>query len=838
MTDIQLNDVAAVPTAEAEAQAGVTAVACWIADSELNAFTFCSSAFEAWFDLWHEEARAGVPTLTPQAFLACLHPDDRNRLMLALDSANAEQMVDMVCRILTARNETAFVQLQVFLLCDASGEARQRFGIVTPASANESAEDKGSRALKRLRASVWPKPVLTWLCDASLQLTYVSPGYTEQFGWTAQQAEGRPAMQWFSLQDRDYLQQRLEALIREPRSSVSERLRMQDVQGDWHWVECQWSNLLHVPDVGALLCQIQDISSVKSVEDEMMSLTVRLEQRTHAGDQALLRAHRQLHQLAERHRLLMDALPDVVLLIDAQGNVIEAEGDLNLLGQPQANLLGCTVLDVFDATSAETLLKAIERFEHSGKHEEVEIEHHTNDKAVILQARFARCDSGALLVVLRDATQVQHAIRSAEHAARVDPLTGLPNRLAFERALQDAMQASTHNGLVSCAVLLVDLDRFKQINDELGHAVGDQVLMVLGARLRTLDSAQLRLARIGGDEFAAVVTHTGNPAAAARAAASAAEHIIDMVAQPFLIGGENLRLSASIGIAVHPEHGSDAALVRAADVAMYHAKSRGRARYAFYATRLASREMDRLRDEVTLRRMMEANRLGSAYEPQVRLESGEVVGYELRLTSRDLPNVESHRFLRVAEQAGMLRELTQWALQDIFAYLRTQAATDRLPVALDLSPYLLLDNVFVDALLALLEKNTDLLAHLRLDISAQFPESDIGALIVSTRRLHELSVQLALDEVGGCTHLGLLRLPGLTEIKLLSSLTSGLSQDDETQGIVDGLIALGRRLGLRVTAIGIASPGTAQLLAMSGIEYGQGSAFATRRILRAAKPAS
>lgn len=424
-----------------------------------------------------------------------------------------------------------------------------------------------------------------------------------------------------------------------------------------------------------------------------------------------------------------------------------------------------------------------------------------------------------------DFTAIHQAEEKLNHLAHHDALTDLPNRLLFddrfERAIEHARRAQQ-----SCTLLFLDLDSFKVVNDTLGHAIGDDLLRGVAQRLRASLRRSDTLARLGGDEFV-VLTSGTQPEDASHLAIK----ILSALREPFDLGEEQIRISASIGIAVFPDHGSDRnVLMRAADIAMYSAKSQGRNRYQFFTEDMSERTHERMQMEQGLRRAIESDALEVHYQPQLRLSDRQRVGVEalVRWPHPDLGMVAPSRFIPVAEESGIIEGLGLWVLRracrDIIGLPDCDGRQMRLAVNVSVRQFLRDD--FVAQVLEVLTETGFPAEAPELEITestVQVIEQSAGILDA----LKRLGVSISIDDFGtGYSSLSVLRGLPIDRIKIDRSFVADLTESDDARAMIDAMLALGRSLRMKTIAEGIELPEQAELLTRLGCDEGQGYLFA------------
>ncbi|HEY1565782.1 MAG TPA: EAL domain-containing protein [Solirubrobacteraceae bacterium] len=406
------------------------------------------------------------------------------------------------------------------------------------------------------------------------------------------------------------------------------------------------------------------------------------------------------------------------------------------------------------------------------------------------------------------------------HQARHDSLTGLPNRVLFQDRAGQVILAAQREGR-GVAVMVMDLDRFKEINDTLGHASGDRLLVEAARRLQaTLRDADT-IARLGGDEFA-ILLHDGSPDAVAGAAARIQTAFTD----PFWLDGLPLQIEASVGAAIYPEHASDVAgLIQRADIAMYVAK-RGNSGWEMYDHSQDGHQPQRLSLISELRRAIDERELVLHYQPKLDLRSGQVASVEALLRwhhpTRGL--VGPNEFIDVAQETSLIKPLTLYVIDDALRQCRAWLEDGlTLAVAVNVSTRNLIDLDFPEQVGALLAKWGIGPELLELEITESAIVADMFRMRGVLERLGAMGLRLSVDDFGtGYTSLGYLRRLPISELKIDRSFVSHMATSEEDAVIVRSTIDLGRNLGLGVVAEGVEDAEVLEALRELGCDVAQG----------------
>jgi diguanylate cyclase (GGDEF)-like protein/PAS domain S-box-containing protein len=417
--------------------------------------------------------------------------------------------------------------------------------------------------------------------------------------------------------------------------------------------------------------------------------------------------------------------------------------------------------------------------------------------------------------------ELRQARDEAQHQALHDGLTGLPNRTLLRDRLQQAIFVAERDHAV-LALLIMDLDRFKDVNDTLGHHTGDELLQQVGLRVRKVLRASDTVARMGGDEFGVVLPM----AADAELAARVAQVLVKALEQPFTLDGHAVSVGASIGIAMYPEHGADVeTLLRHADVAMYIAK-RGATGHAVYSWERDVQDPDRLSLIGELREGIERNELVLHYQPKLSLITGRCDRVEALVRWQHPRHglMPPDHFIPLAEQTGLIKPLTQWVLETALRQCRTwrDSGLDII-VAVNLSMRNLHDPDLVEQIVHLLKTTGVQPESLKLEVTESALMTDPQRALATLTRLRDIGVEVAIDDFGtGHASLSYLKQMPVGEIKLDRSFVRDMRTDKNDYTIVRSTIELAHDLGLRVIAEGVEDQATWDLLVELGCDLAQG----------------
>jgi len=625
----------------------------------------------------------------------------------------------------------------------------------------------------------------------------------ELFGFRVDEVKGRSFLMFFDPPQHAEVLASVHALARGERIHTLRRCVRRD--GAIFEADIAATGL---PD-GSVLAIVRDVSERRRAEDELL-----------AGRQLLART--------------LAALDEAVVAWERpEGRIVEVNPAVaKLTGRPLESILGAPIsrLELLDPSGAPVpLLQGVDEVVVDGQVRRV-------DGRVVPVRGHARAVSGARplgVIALRDVSEEEARRRSAElhaaelqHAAHHDTLTGLPNRALLEDRLDRAIAHARRSGQ-RVALLYLDLDRFKNVNDTYGHHAGDRLLVEVGRRLSACVRASDTVASLGGAELVVLLDELGSP----EAAAAIARKIERALAEPIELSGHDVRTGTSIGIALFPGDGEGAAaLERAADAALYLAKERGRGNHQFFTEELNKRVQNVARLHLRLRQALARGQIGLAWQPQINLHTGTIEAFEALLRWRDdeLGDVPALTVVRAAEESGLIAALGAFVIEQICRQAeRWRGMGKPIRVIANVSPVQLRFDDFPEVVGRALRACSLPPSLLELEIPEPPLVADLDHVIPTLARLRGLGVRLALDDFGiGLSSLRELRRLPLDRLKLSHELFPDVLAEPGDEAVLRAAAAVARSLGLQVVAEGIETPEQLGFARSLGCDLVQGFLYA------------
>ncbi|WP_374469680.1 putative bifunctional diguanylate cyclase/phosphodiesterase [Phenylobacterium sp.] len=670
-----------------------------------------------------------------------------------------------------------------------------------PPEAQDDPELDLARRRDEIRSLANDVPVVIWTTDAQGRLTFINRRWTEITGQDAAAAAEGGGGFWNMAHPDDVARvtAAYHSAIRGQRE-IRLEYRLRTRQGDWIWVldvgeprrDAQGALLGYV---GAVI----DISERKVVEARLAQTA---------------------HRLGE----VLESTGDSVIVIDREGAVSYFNSNASARLRPRRIRLGMPLASLF---ASEEISELVTQLTSAMRNvQPVQFETYVRPLRKWLEVRAFPSAEG-LSLFFRDVSERRAAederraaAEQLAHAARHDSLTGLPNRLAFGERMAEALRDRLPDETL--ALLYFDLDGFKEVNDTLGHAAGDEVLQAVSARLRLMLDPQTTIYRLSGDEFAVI-----RPSLPPSEATALAARIIELLNQPVQVDGGRVVIAGSVGVALAPDHGvGSEALLKAADVALYRAKAAGGGVCRVFDQAMAAALAATRALKADLGQALDLGLLRLAYQPLVNLSTGVVTGFEalLRCDHPRLASLPPARLIEGAEAGGLMIPIGQWAVRE--ACRAAMAWPPHVAVAINLSAVQFALEGLVQNVESALRETGLPPERLQLEITESLPLRTDSENLRKLRALQRLGVTMVLDDFGtGYSSLSHLRAFPFARIKLDKSFVRDAGVDPQSEAIARAVASLGEGLGLKLTAEGIETADQARWLRQLNFSDGQGFLF-------------
>ena len=753
-------------------------------------------------------------------FSEIVHPDDLDHVVEEVRQYTVEKRKSFTqeYRLLSADGEVHWVDDRTVIQFDARGQVTGYLGIITDITERNKAETALKLSQEKYRALVETTHDFVWEVDRKALYTYCSPQVEGLLGYTPEQMLGRTPYEFMTAMDAGVIAGKFREIAGKKRAFTA--LENTNIHRDGHEIILETSGVPYFDADGQLAGYRgigRNITERKRVQQQV------------TGQEKFLQS-----VIDGVHDSIMVISKDytIQLMNQAARDSVQAEFVADSK-RPRCHEVSHHSHTPCDGNSHPCPLKQVLE---SGEAATVVHKHPAADGSIAFVELIAsplRNESGevqGIIEIARDITSYLSTQRELEQQkvvlhelAHHDALTGLPNRLLFLDRLQQAIKKA-HRSNSRLAVLFIDLDRFKQINDSLGHAMGDAVLKAVARRLEGCLREDDVVARLGGDEFTIIMDSLSNT----RHVVAMAQKLIGIVQNSVKQEELELYVSASVGIALYPQDGEDAeVLLRNADAAMYRAKSEGKNSFQFYTADMTEQAFERVLMESHLHRALQSDQFTVLYQPQIDLHTDELLGVEalVRWQHPELGQLSPSKFITLAEDTGLILPLGERVLRIACVQMAAwhQAGLKPGRVAVNVTANQLGDSDFLPMIERIFEESGCRPQWLELEITEGVIMQRHERSFQILQRLKNLGIELAIDDFGtGYSSLAYLKRLPVSKLKIDRSFIKDIPEDDSDNAIARAVIAMGRSLDLRVIAEGVERPRQAAFLKKEGCDEVQG----------------
>jgi diguanylate cyclase (GGDEF)-like protein/PAS domain S-box-containing protein len=729
-----------------------------------------------------------------------VHPDDRTRVRAAADAAVASgRRLDLEHRIVLPDGAVRQVHLRAEVVRNEQGKPTRMTGVLQDITERKRAEAELKASEERMRRLVETTHVVPWTFDpAPRRFTYVGPQIERIVGFGVEE--------WCSV---GLLEERVHA---EDRSAVLHALRAREGERELEFrFEARDGRRVWLR---ALISAVSGEAGRVTLQGFLIDVS---EQK---------RAAEQLRLAAE----VFQSSGEAIVISDASLRIVTVNPAFTAItGYTPQEAEGHTLYELSRGVrSAEHDREILNEVQRCGYWQgEVWDRRKSGDsypKWLTLSAvRDATGRIANYIELFSDISERKEREERVRHLAHHDALTGLPNRVLLSDRIAQTLALAQRNETLA-AVMFLDLDRFKNVNDSLGHSAGDKLLQEVAARLKAAMRASDTVSRLGGDEFVIVMPDATDQAAIA----VAARKVLEAVGRPYNVDGHELVSTPSLGIAVYPTDGGDVeTLLRNADAAMYHAKESGRNNYQFFTQDMNARAVERLSLERSLRRALERDELRLHFQPQYEIASGGIVGVEalIRWEHPEQGLISPGRFMPFAEESGLILPIGAWVLERA-CWQNREWQRQGLPavrMSVNISALQFRQAGFADTVRHALEKSGLDARFLELEVTESVIMHDAERVTDMLAELKRMGLELAIDDFGtGYSSLSYLKRFPIDRLKIDQSFVRDIPSDGEDAAIIGAIIGLTRNLGLRTIAEGVETREQLAFLREQGCDEVQG----------------
>jgi diguanylate cyclase (GGDEF)-like protein/PAS domain S-box-containing protein len=744
--------------------------------------------------------------LTRASWLELVHPDDRPRLLATSEDAVAGRRPYTIDhRIQLPDGSLRYVHERAEVVRDASGRPVRLLGTMHDITERKQAEEALRRSERRFRHLVESTDVIPWSADPdTLRFTYVGPQAVKLLGYAQQQwYKDGFWLERMHPDDRGWVLRKARSALEQGRDTELE-YRMLTADGRTVWLRDSFG-------------VVQDDGGQASLQGFLFDITTRK------------RAEEQLRLAGE----VFQSSGEAIVITDGDMRILSVNPAFTTVtGYTAEEAVGQTPYGLSRGIRSQERDREIWACVWQEGYWQGEVWDRRRNGDVYpkwLTVSVVRDPAGRpvnYIEIFSDISERKEREERVRHLAHHDFLTDLPNRVLLNDRITQAISLAERNR-TQVAVMFLDLDRFKNVNDSLGHTVGDKLLQEVARRLRGSMRASDTVSRQGGDEFVILIPDMADAADVARAA----QKVLDAVSHPYSIDGHELVTTPSIGISVYPNDGREVeTLLKNADAAMYHAKESGRNNYQFFTQDMNTRALERLSLERSLRRAIDRGELRLHYQPQYDVRTRHIVGVEalIRWEHPDLGLIPPGRFMLFAEDTGLILPMGEWVLREACRQNR-EWQTQGLPpvrVAVNISALQFRNTRFTHTVETAL-KEADLESRwLVLEVTESVIMQDAERVTDSLNQLKSLGLELAIDDFGtGYSSLSYLKRFPIDRLKIDQSFVRDITSDKDDAAITSAIIGLTRNLGLRTIAEGVETREQLEFLQLHGCDEAQGFLF-------------
>ena len=742
---------------------------------------------------WCEIAGMAQDDALGEGWAQAIHLDDREQVVQAWNtSTQIRQNFSREYRFQQPNGITRWVLGQAAAEWGATGELIGYVGTITDITQSKQTEEELQKFFNLA-------PDLLCISSFDGDFLKINSSWQRTLGYSEQEILSTPLLELIHPDDKDSTIKRMaQGMTVGATIQFNSRYRCKD--GSYKWLE--WTA---APDVDKRLifASARDVTARKQAKEA-------------------------LQESEARYRYLFQANPHPMWIYDLETLRFLAVNNAAVAhyGYSLGEFLTMTIKDIRPSGDIQPLLEKLSHLDKTNINISGIWRHlKKNGTLIDVEITSHRLNFGgsdARLVLINDITERKHAEERIQHLAHFDSLTGLPNRSLLGDRVSQAIRMAQRNH-DKLAMLFVDLDHFKNINDTLGHRIGDGLLTEIAKRLKSVVREEDTVARLGGDEFVLLLPRTD-----ADGAAHVAEKLLEAVAQRYQIEQYELVITTSIGIAIYPNDGMDFdSLTRCADVAMYRGKRDGRNNFRFFTAEMQASSVRKLQLENALRRALERDQLRLHYQPQASIEDGCLIGAEalLRWQHPELGMVSPAEFIPIAEDSGLILSIGEWVLRTAVRQLKTWMDTGIAPmiIAVNLSAVQFRQPQLLKLVTQILKEEGLPPQYLELELTEGVTVNDPPTAVTVMNNLHEHGIRMSIDDFGtGYSSLSYLKRFHVYKLKIDQSFVRDIAEDLEDKTIVKAIINLAKGLGLRTIAEGVETKEQLEFLRENGCDEIQG----------------